>query len=104
MTIHIYTAALQPATRFDVMAGIGDPLWVTTPGNRLVWARCCRQRRPAKNCGVRVYYDATDSWCLEGKGCKNPKLIAAEKRAKFARRSAGQRKRFGQRYAPASRT
>jgi len=70
MTIHIYTAKPQPATRFKIDVGNTNPSWIRIPGNRLLYTDCCGKRRPAKNLTVQVYYDHTSAWCADGKGCK----------------------------------
>lgn len=67
--VHIYTAKLQPATRFKDDTG-ARTFWIRNPGNRLKLTACCHERRPAKNLLVQVYYDRNYFWCKEGKGCK----------------------------------
>ena len=69
MNLHIYTAPMQPATRFKDDVG-ERAFWIRNPGNRLRYAYCCGKYRPAKNLLVQVYYDAIDYWCKPGKGCK----------------------------------
>jgi hypothetical protein len=96
MSVHIYTTNEQPATRYVDSNG-PTPYTFTQPGNSLIWCRCCERRRPAKNCTVQCYYDATYFWCAPGKGCKDPKVIAAKKRREFRNRSAGQKRRWAAR-------
>ena len=73
MTLHIFRANDQPATKFSIV--------IDTPkGERRLWsryaarcplpARCCKRRRIAKNLIAHVYYDGTWFYCRPGKGCK----------------------------------
>lgn len=72
MTMHVYTAKKQPATRYKVDLGKGfKPLVVRLHRQCHVWCQCCRSLRWAQNCVVQVYYDKTDFSCGEGLGCKN---------------------------------
>ena len=73
MTVHLYTAPAQPATKFrDTHTVSGRALVFTTPRYRLLWTSCCRKRRPAKNLLVHVYYDEMRYVCRPGKGCRVP--------------------------------
>lgn len=70
--IHIYTAGAQPATRyrFDVPGIDIKPFWIRNKPLRQLWTNCCRKRRWAKHCVVKVYYDCTHVFCCKGHGCK----------------------------------
>lgn len=73
MTIHIYTARSQPATRFeDHIASdlFGRRVIVQMRRRRQLWAGCCRRKRWAAHLNVQVYYDMTRFTCKPGKGCK----------------------------------
>ncbi len=94
MTLHIYTQPFQPATRW-IDHHFDPPMTFSGSPYRLVWCRCCEVRRQARNCVVQVYYDGVAYWCAEGKGCKNPKVLAAKARREWRNRSAGQRRRWG---------
>lgn len=93
MSLHIYRAAMQPATCFDDHLREQTHTTRIAPHKRL-WAMCCDKRRLAKNLVVQVYYDATYFWCAPGKGCKDPAYIAARKRREFRNRSRGQKRRW----------
>lgn len=67
MTIHIYTAPLQPATKYRVP---GIKRWFRASPCALLWCRCCKRRRRARNVQIQIYYDLTNAWCKPGKGCK----------------------------------
>lgn len=91
--VHIYTAALQPATCWtDSHSAL--PMTFKWPANRLLWCGCCRKLRPAKNCVVQSFYDGINVWCATDKGCKGKVEIASKKLREFRNRSAGQRKRW----------
>ena len=64
------------------------------PANRLLWCECCGKRHPAKNCVVQSYYDGLNVWCVDGKGCKDPRVIAAKKRREYRNRSVAQKARW----------
>ena len=75
--LHIHVAMSQPATRYRVdlstiVAGEVKPrgFWCKNPGGRLLFAMCCKKRRPAKNLVAHSYYDGTWFYCRPGKGCK----------------------------------
>ena len=94
--IHIYTAPFQPAIKFvveHVTDGEADYRPFINPGNRLIYTICCRKRRPAKNLRVQVFYDDVRYSCSPGKGCKDPKVIAAKQKLEFQNRSKGQKGR-----------
>lgn len=69
MTIHLYTATPQPATRYRVAVGNGYR-WIRRAPRSLVYTDCCKRRRRAGNCTVQVYYDEIRAGCRPGKGCK----------------------------------
>ncbi len=69
MTVHLYTASHQPATRYRVAVGNGYR-WIRRSPRSLVFACCCLSRRRAWNCTVQVYYDEVRAGCRPGKGCK----------------------------------
>ena len=93
MQMHIYSANMQPATRWQD-CHLDPPFVVECPGNTLIFCQCCHKRRPAKNAQVQSYYDCTMVWCAEGKGCKDPKAMATKKRREFRNRSNGQKTRW----------
>ena len=69
MSVHIYTAPSQPATRFVDRNG-DKPVWFRCNPRRMWWTHCCHKRRWAKHVRVQVYYDALYIWCAKGHGCK----------------------------------
>ena len=91
--LHIYTEKLQPATRWTDTHG-QKPVVFRWPANRLLWCNCCRKKRPAKNCVVQSFYDGLYVWCAAGKGCKDPRVVAAKRRTEFRNRSAAQKERW----------
>lgn len=70
MTVHIFRAGGQPATRHRV-PGIRKSF--TYPPRSLWWCRCCRRKRIAANVEVFAYYDTTNAQCVAGKGCRKAK-------------------------------
>ena len=92
--VHLFVEKFQPATHW-VDDNFDPPMHFNWPGNRLLWARCCEQRRPAKNCVVQAYYDGLSVWCAKDKGCRNPKVIKAKRQREFRHRSLGQKRRWG---------
>ena len=68
MTIHVYTAPWQTATRYRV-AGMDG--WFKTPPGSLVFAGCCKKKRRAGNVELQVFYDLTRARCIAGKGCRS---------------------------------
>jgi len=97
MSLHIFTEQMQPAMHWTDVHG-QEPVEFIWPANRLLWCECCHQKRPAKNCVVQSYYDGLYVWCAAGKGCKDPRVIAAKRRREFQRRRAGQKRRFALRH------
>lgn len=82
MSVHLFTAASQPATRFT------NP-HLSEPGKRRrfyqfnrraqLWCWRCDKRRWAANLVVHVYYDSTRFYCRDGRGCRvmHPRRRAA---------------------------
>ena len=72
MSLHLYVAEKQPATRFRdaSLEAAGCRFVVSHPPNLLLPTVCCRKRRPAKNLTAQVYYDCVHFACVTGKGCK----------------------------------
>ena len=73
--VHIYTAPMQPATRFVDRNG-DKPLWFRNKTHRLLWTGCCHKRRWAKYVLVQTFYDGLRFWCAPGHGCKKGKSHA----------------------------
>lgn len=91
--IHIYTVPGQPATQFTDY-NLDPPLHSGFAPNKLLWADCCGKRHRASSLVVQCYYDCLRVWCAPGKGCKDPRVIAAEERRRFRNRSRGQKRRW----------
>jgi len=72
MSVHIYTADLQPATDFVDRCGSIIMRFHTEPRS-LLRTDCCRKWRWAKYVRVQVYYDGLKWWCADGHGCKTGK-------------------------------
>jgi hypothetical protein len=70
--VHIFTAPLQPATRFVDRTG-ERPMWFRCKPRRLLRAECCYKDRWAKYVRVQVYWDGIRVWCAPGHGCKKGK-------------------------------
>lgn len=88
--LHIYRSPGQSLTSVQRCPWIARGFKLPAlPPNRLVWARCCGQRRPAKNCFVQHYYDTSLICCSAGKGCKHPDVVARQKRRLAMARSRG---------------
>jgi hypothetical protein len=96
MSLHIFTAPMQPATCW-VDHHVDPPITFSGSPYRLVYVSCCRQWRQARYAVVQSYYDGADYWCAPGAGCRHPRTIAANQRRIFRRRSAGQRARWAKR-------
>lgn len=88
MSVHIYRAADQPATRW-VDYNLDKPHVFKLKPQALVWCGCCYKQRMAKNCIVHQYYDCTLFWCAQGKGCKGEREITAARNKLFRVRSDG---------------
>ena len=70
MSLHIFRARDQPATRYKVDFGN----FSTTIQNRRrtqIWARCCKRKRWATYLVAHVYYDGIWYYCRRGRGCKH---------------------------------
>ena len=94
MNLHVYSAPMQPATRWEDCHS-EPPFVFVWPAHRLLWCDCCGKRRHAKNVVVQSYYDQLMKWCAPGKGCKALKVIADKATRAFKRRSDGQKRRYG---------
>lgn len=70
MTSHLFTAKMEPATRYDLGAPSGKRMIVHHGQRQLISAICCGKRRQARNLWVQVFYDDVRFWCRKGKGCK----------------------------------
>ena len=93
MSIHIYTAAMQPYTKY--VDNTFDPPWeCSTPGGRLVYCECCGKRRFARDVVVQCYYDGRRLWCAPERGCNNQRLLESARRREFRNRSNGQKRRW----------
>lgn len=68
MSVHLYRALTQPATRFVV--DLDGPHWITYPDRKRLPTDCCRRWRWAKYVVVQAYYDSIRRWCAPGHGCK----------------------------------
>jgi len=68
MSIHIYTAPLQPATRY-VDRSFEKPMWFRCSPRRLIRCWRCNRLRWASKLEVQVYYDEHMFWCKDKK-CK----------------------------------
>jgi len=66
MTVHIYLAESQPATKWrDALGG-----WHKMKKRHLGFCWNCKRRRWAQNLIIQAYYDVVYGFCVEGKGCK----------------------------------
>ena len=90
--IHVYSEQEQPATGW-VDTHSDQPIEMWFAPDSLIRTNCCEETRPARECVVQSYYDGASIWCAEGKGCKDPEVIAAQAAAAFERRSRAQRAR-----------
>ena len=70
MTVHVFRAKDQPATRYVVDMGDGDRFTMRCRRRTQLPAFCCKQRRYAANLIAHAYYDGTYFFCRQGKGCK----------------------------------
>lgn len=77
MSVHIYRAKGQPATRhwIDLSTIVGGKVkrrgfWSKHKPRELLPAMCCRRKRIAANLVAHVYYDGTWFYCRDGKGCR----------------------------------
>ena len=90
---HVYRAPFQPATQW-VDRHVDPPITFSGSPHRRIFVLCCLRRRQARFCVVQSYYDVATYWCAEGKGCKDPAYIEAQRRRIFRNRSAGQKRRW----------
>jgi hypothetical protein len=100
MNIHIYTAALQPATGFQDTS-FDPPTQHSYSGGRLLWCECCGKRHPARDVVVQTFYDGWRFWCARDRGCKHPRLILAKRRREFRNRRQAQKRRWARAKAAA---
>jgi hypothetical protein len=70
MSLHIYSAANQPATRFKIDVGGIKPFWRRCKRRTLMVCWNCRTQHRAENMVVQVYYDSIRPFCKVGTGCK----------------------------------
>jgi len=91
--VHIYTAALQPATQFTDNT-MDEPWHAGYSVGKLLRCECCNNRHPARDVVVQCFYDGWRFWCAPKRGCKNPRLIEAKRRREFRNRSQGQKRRW----------
>jgi len=73
VTIHVYRAKDQPATRFVVWLDMPKgrkKLIITNRRRKILFCSTCKQKRWAGNLTAHVYYDGTYYFCKPGKGCK----------------------------------
>lgn len=71
MSVHIYDAARQPATRWrdtSLPAPHNGRFHRERP-HRLLWTFCCQRRRQARYLDVKVFYDQVATYCRDGHGC-----------------------------------
>lgn len=91
--LHIYRTDAQPATGW-IDTHSGEPIRMGFDQGKLLWCLCCDKQHPASDCVVYSYYDCTLIYCADGRGCKDPQVIAAKKAREFANRSAAQKARW----------
>jgi len=89
---HIFTTNKQPATSFTDNCG-STPLTGGWKPSVMLWTDCCDKKRKAGSCEVQCFYDGLRVWCADGKGCKNPHMIAKKRRAQHMNRSVAQQAR-----------
>jgi len=89
-TIHIYTARLQPATRYVAIAG-SRTFAVKNSPRKLLRTTCCKRLRIAANCVAQCFYDDERYFCASGKGCNNDKALI---KRQFSRLKKLERKRL----------
>ncbi len=69
MSVHIFTARLQAATRFRDDC-TDKPFICRRNPRKQIYSWCCRKKRWAKYLQVQVFYDSIRFWCKDGQGCK----------------------------------
>lgn len=72
MTLHVYKARAQPATRYRVSLGATRGIVVRHKPRTPIRCFTCRKRRWAANLVVNVYYDGVYYFCADGKGHRAP--------------------------------
>ena len=70
MSVHVFSARVQPATRYRIDVDGARPFIVRFSPRRQLCCRNCGKRRWAKYLSVQVYYDMTAVFCSDGHGCK----------------------------------
>ncbi len=70
MTVHVYRARDQPATRYRVELAVGHSITIRTRRLSRLHTMCCKRVRIAGNCVAHVYYDGVYFFCRKGCGCK----------------------------------
>ena len=71
MDLHIYDTGRQPATAWrdpNLPGRMARRVHRERP-HTLRWTMCCRRRRLARYCDVKVFYDGIYTYCREGHGC-----------------------------------
>ena len=91
--LHIYRVSAQPATDWTDTHS-GEPMQMGWPPDASLWCCCCGKQHPARDCVVYSYYDGAMVYCAEGRGCKDPRVVAEKTAREFANRSAGQKARW----------
>ena len=69
MTLHVYRAPKQPATRYLDHAA-SPPLVIRRKPHQRIRTVCCKRVRIACNLLVQAYYHGDYYTCRPGKGCK----------------------------------
>lgn len=93
MKVHVYTQKMQPSTNFTDNFG-EVPIQLGYAPGALVYCQNCRRRRRAVNCAIQIYYDCSNIFCADGKGCKDPREIERKARRIRNNRSRGQKRRW----------
>lgn len=92
MSLHVYTAAMQPATAFVDRCGEVEIEGGFDAGT-MIYTHCCGKKRLAEKCVVQCFYDGLSIWCAAGHGCKHPGALATKRRREHMNRSRGQQAR-----------
>jgi hypothetical protein len=90
--MHIYTEKMQPATNWTDTHS-GEPMQMGFVPEQPLCTHCCGAALTAKDCVVQCYYDGLSIWCADGRGCKDPEVIAAKRRREHRNRSLAQQAR-----------
>jgi hypothetical protein len=99
-SLHIYTAAGQPATRY-IDNSVDPPMQGGYAPDKMLFCERCDECWPASQMVVQCYYDGYRLWCAPGFGCKDQARMDAHAERTRARRSAGQRARHAEKKAAA---